>query len=548
MGINRRRMLAGVAVGGLMAGQAEAALAGVSPGGVTHWIRRRAPFHKKAGPKPVVRTASGPVRGRAEGTISVFKGIPYAAPTGGANRFKPPRPREPWSGVLEAASFGRISPQPSFPVIVEERGSQAFDPQGEDCLVLNVWTPSLQARLPVMVWFHGGGYVVGGGSAPWYDGTALATHQGVVVVTINHRLNVFGFLDLSSMGGEAFSGNAGMLDCVAALEWVRANISGFGGDPGNVTIFGESGGAGKVSTLMAMPAAKGLFHKAIAESGAALTHSTREATARTAKALFDQLGLQPGDIAGLQALPVETILAATGKMRPPGAFGPVVDGRDIPSNPFDPGAPEISADVPFMTGTNLTEATFFADTPLDPIDDATLRQKVKQYTHVDDSGADELISLYRTGNPGRDNVFVYQLIASDYWMRSGVLLQAERKAAQGRAPVYVYQFNWLSKARGGKLHCPHGSEIPFAFDNVHTAPELLGSGPAQSALAAQMSAAWAAFARTGKPGADRLPDWPTYGADGRAVMIFDAESRVEHDPGGPQRIAIAALKTAQARA
>jgi para-nitrobenzyl esterase len=399
----------------------------------------------------------------------------------------------------------------------------------------------------VMVWFHGGGYSVGGGSAPWYDGHNLAAHQGAVVVTINHRLNVFGFLYLDELAGEAFagSGNAGMLDCVAALRWVRDNIARFGGDPGNVTIFGESGGAGKVSTLMAMPSARGLFHRAIAESGAALKHATRDQATKAAHALLDALGLQPADLGRLQSLPVEDVLAAMGKVRLPGAFNPVVDGVAIPHDPFDPTAPMASADVPFMTGSNLTEATFFPDTPLDPLDDAALLGHVKSYTHTDDAGAARLVAVYRAENPGRDNVFVYQLIASDYWMRWGVLLQAERKAALRRAPVYVYQFNRMSPARGGKLHCPHGSEIPYAFDNLSTAPDLVGPPARGQALANRMSAAWVAFARTGDPSVAGGLHWPAYGAE-RRVMVFDDHSRVETDPGGKGRAAIAALKRGQA--
>ncbi len=555
MAMNRRGMLGGVAAGGLWAVQAGTALAGISPAGIAHWVRRRVPpahklnpFHHPAPEGPVIQTSSGRVRGHSEGTISIFKGIPYGAPTGGANRFLPPKRPTPWKGVKEAVAYGLSCPQPNFPILAEDKGSLADSPQGEDCLVLNVWTPAMPSRLPVMVWFHGGGYTVGAASAPWYDGAALAARHGVVVVTVNHRLNVFGFLDLTSIGGDAFagSGNAGMLDCVAALEWVRNNISGFGGDPDNVTIFGESGGAGKVSTLMAMPAAKGLFHRAIAESGAALKHIPRQAAARSTKALLDQLGLQAGDIGKLQALPTETILAAMGKLRPPANFGPVVDGHAIPADPWDPAAPELSADIPFMTGSNLTEITFFADTPLDPIDDATLHQKIKSYLRTDDAGADKQIALCRESDPTRDNTLVYQLVTSEYWMRSSVLLQAERKAALGRAPVYVYQFNWLSPARGGKLHCPHGAEIPFAFNNLDKAPELVGSGAVQDALAGQMSAAWTAFARTGNPNVDELPRWPAYDGDRRAVMVFDNETRVELDPGGRQRASIAALKASQA--
>ena len=556
VGIDRRRMLGGAAAGGLIAAHAGMALAKISLKGIGHRAGGKGPKGHAPGPEhgaaarvqPVVQTVGGRVRGSSDGTVASFKGIPYGAPTGGANRFMPPRPREPWAGVREATSFGLICPQPNFPILAEEKGSLAEGPQGEDCLVLNVWTPQLTGRRPVMVWYHGGGYAVGAGSAPWYDGAALAARHDVVVVTVNHRLNVFGFLDLTSIGGAAAagSGNAGMLDCVAALAWVRDNIAGFGGDPGNVTIFGESGGAGKVSTLMAMPSAKGLFHRAIAQSGAALRHNTSDAAARATQGLFAQLGLNPGDIAALQALPTQTILEAMGKMRPPGNFGPVVDGSSIPAHPFDPSAPAMSADVPFLTGSNLTESTFFGDTPLEPIDDATLHQKVKTYVRTDDAGADRLIGLFRRTDPSRSNTLVYQLISSEYWMRSGVLVQAERKAALSRAKVYVYQFNRLSPARGGILNSPHGSEIPFAFANIDKAPEISGTGPVQDGLVDQMSAAWTAFARTGDPNVEQLPYWPAYDGGERAVMVFDNQTRVELDPGGAGRVAIATLKSTQA--
>ncbi|MEI9964495.1 MAG: carboxylesterase family protein [Caulobacteraceae bacterium] len=361
--------------------------------------------------------------------------------------------------------------------------------------------------------------------------------------------NAFGHLYLADIGGDRFadSGNVGLLDCVAALAWVRDNIAAFGGDPGRVTIFGESGGAGKVSTLMAMPAAKGLFHRAVAQSGAALRHSTPEAAARSARALMDQLGLGPVGLDRLQALPAEAILQAMAATRGAMAFGPVTDGRAIPSDPFDPKAPAISAEVPFLTGSNLTESTFFPDTPLDPMDGAALLERVKRYTHTGDAEAEGLIRLYREGRPGADEVMVYQLISSDYWMRHPVLLQAERKASLGGAPVYVYEFDRLSPARGGKLHCPHGSEIPFMFDNIAAAPELCGSGPGVQALADRMSTAWAAFARTGRPQAPGLPAWPAYERGRRATMLLDeGASKVASDPHGRERVAIAALKAGQA--
>ena len=496
---------------------------------------------------PVVSTLSGQLLGQQlEGCVA-FRGVPYGAPTGGANRFMPPQPRAPWQGVRDATRFGNISPQPAGPIIPEEIDSEAHEPQGEDCLMLNVWTPKVgPGRRPVMVWFHGGGYAVGGGSAPWYRGERLASRHDVVLVSINHRLNVFGFLYLGDLN-PAFANvaNVGMLDCVAALEWVRDNIAAFGGDPGNVTIFGESGGAGKVSCLMGMPAARGLYHRAVAESGGALKLGRPEQATTTARAMLDKLGVAPTDTARIQSLPIEEIIKAT----PAGfqSMAPIVDGRSIPRDPFDPAAPEFSADVPFMTGSNLTESTFFLDTPIDPLTEDELHAHVQGYCHVDAATAHQLVALYRQEHPSRDNVFLYQLISSEYWMRTTVLVQAERKTALGRAPAYVYQFNRLSPARGGKLHCPHGSEIPYVFDNLASAKEITGDNATAQVLADKMSAAWVAFARHGDPnmGSAELPYWPPYSSGSRAVMVLDDECRLEIDPDGRCRVAVAEVKANQ---
>ena len=545
--LDRRRLLA--AAGGLgLIGHAAAAEA-ANPLG---WLKKKHGDHsvvaRAAAPiGPVVDTRSGKLRGeQLEGCVA-FRGVPYGASTDGANRFRPPQPRAAWPGVRDAIQFASISPQPIMSVIAEEDDSQAHEAQGDDCLMLNVWTPALGiGDRPVMVWFHGGGYAVGGGSAPWYRGERLASRHDAVVVTINHRLNAFGFLYLGGLNPAfADSANVGMLDCVAALHWVRDNISAFGGNPQNVTIFGESGGAGKVSCLMAMPGAAGLFHRAVAESGAAIKIGRPEPATEAARAFLGKLGVDPGDTAKIQALSPADILKAMGG----GAmsFGPIVDPRSIPHDPWDPGAPAISADVPFMTGSNLTESTFFLDTPLDPLTEDELHAHVKSYCHVDDTTSHQLIALYRQEHPSRDNVFLYQLISSEYWMRTGVLTQAERKAALGRAPAYVYQFNRLSPARGGRLHCPHGSEIPYVFDNIAAGRAVVGDAPAAQVLADKMSAAWVAFARHGDPnmgGAD-LPYWQPYSAGSRAVMSLDDECRLEIDPDGRARTAVAAIKAGQ---
>jgi para-nitrobenzyl esterase len=499
---------------------------------------------------PVAQTTAGKVRGYMNGEVSVFKGIPYAASTAGANRFLPPRKREPWSGIRNATQLGDKSPQNPTPGLLHEEAiSISNEPQSEDCLHLNVWTAGLRdgRKRPVMMWLHGGGYSSGSGGNTRYEGSHLATRQGVVLVTINHRLNVFGHLFLADLAGNEFadSGNVGILDIVAALQWIRDNITEFGGDPGNVTIMGESGGGGKVSTLMAMPAAAGLFHRAIIQSAAALRQATRDSATDTAKGMLKQLGIQPSDTAKLRSVSQADLLAAFREAKPPPRFTPVVDDRSLPRHPVDPDAPAVSASVPLLIGSNETEVVFFGDTPLDPIDEATLRERVKRYTRVDDAQAEKLIGLYRKTRPDISTEYLYQIIASDYWMTSDIATHAERKAALGKAPAYLYHFRWASPARGGKLRSVHSMEIPFVFDNIHLAEPLTGSGPEQTALATMVSGAWARFARTGNPNGKGLPNWPAYSAATRSVMIFDKTSRAVDDPNRDERLAIAAIKAQQ---
>jgi len=496
----------------------------------------------------IVETTAGKVAGLANGPVRIFKGIPYGAPTGGANRFMPPRRPAPWSGVREATQIGPRCPQPPTPGLMPEEAIDLdYGPMSEDCLYLNVWTAAVDAaaKRPVMVWFHGGGYAVGSGGSVRYDGSNLARKRNVVVVTVNHRLNAFGFLDLSGIGGAKFadSGNVGMLDIVAALEWVRDNIADFGGDPGNVTVFGESGGGGKVSTLMAMPAARGLFHRAVAQSGVALRSTTTESSAATARALLGQLGIGAGDLDHIQDIPLDRIIAALEATRPPLGFGPVVDGRTLPRHPFDPDAPAVSADVPLLLGSNLTERTFFPDTPLDAIDEAALLGHVKRYTGLADAESSRLILAYRKNRAGADNTFIYQLISADWWMTANVITQAERKAKLGRAPAYVYHFEKPTPVRDGKLKVPHTLEIAYAFDNIDLSTAVTGTGADKQALADKMSAMWTAFARTGDPSIAGLR-WEPYSADRRAVMILNDNPRLELDPYREERLLVSAAKSA----
>lgn len=507
-------------------------------------------------PDSIAATSAGQLRGVTEDGVHVFKGVPYGAPAGGPNRFKPPQPREPWAGVRDALAFGDRCPQNDFAGLMEEEAiAVGTEPMSEDCLSLNVWTPALDdGRRPVMVWLHGGMYVSGSASGLRYDGSNLARRQDVVVVTVNHRLNVFGFLHLADLLGPEFadSGNVGMLDCVAALQWVRDNIAGFGGDPGNVTIFGESGGAGKVSTLMAMPAAKGLFHRAIAQSGTALRQAEAGAASGLAASLLEKLGLTRDRARALLDLPVERLLEGLGGLGMAGVFGliPVVDGRALPSHPFDPTGPEISAEVPLIIGTNETEATFFATCPLDPIDEATLKAATAQFTRLGEAEVERLVAAYRAEHPAKDEVYLFQLIASDWWLTSAATLQAERKAGQGAAPVYLYYFTKHSPARSGRLKATHTLEIPFVFDTLHLAEPLTGPiTPEIQGLADAMSGAWARFARVGDPNGAGLPVWPAYDPEGgRSVMVLGDRCEAVNDPYPQLRTLVAELRAAAGQA
>ena len=499
--------------------------------------------HAQAAAGDVVETPAGRVRGAVEDGVHVFKGIPYGAPTGGPNRFRAPQPPPAWTGVRDALAYGPSAPQ--------NRGGDVGG--DEDCLVLNVWTRGLDdgGRRPVMVWLHGGGFRSGSGSSPLYDGVNLANRGDVVVVTINHRLNVFGHLELGDLVGGAFAdaGNAGMLDIIQALAWVRDNIARFGGDPATVTIFGESGGGRKVSTLLAMPDARGLFHRAIIQSGPGLHLQPRDKSTELAVALFRELGLAPTRIAALQELPMERVLAAyatvegrlDGLARQKGVFEqhgfvPTVGVPALPGYAFDPVATEVSADVPILIGSNRHEMALFSRN--DPaihertLTEAQLRERVEVMVG---GGADRVLDVYARAWPDAPPAVRWMLIASDRTYRFDSITLAQRKAAAGRAPVHMYLFAWETPVEGGRLLSHHALEISFVFDNTSRAPGMSGGGPAAAALAAKMSEAWIAFSRTGDPNTPNLPAWPAYEAATRATMVFDDEPALVNDPGGEQR-------------
>ncbi len=512
---------------------------------------------------PVIEVGGGTLRGTTTRGVHAFKAIPYGAPTGGAHRFLPPAPAAPWSGVRDATALGPScaqsstgAPGPAGDGLRATMAAFGFVAQevstSEVCLRLNVWPPAPApdgtvvddgGARPVMFRIHGGGFTMGSGSWPSHDGTNLAARGDVVVVTVNHRLGVLGYLDLSSRFGSAYaaSGNAGMLDLVLALEWVRDNIARFGGDPGTVTIFGESGGGYKVSTLLAMPSARGLFHRAIVQSGPGLTARAPEDAAKVAGMLLEELG--DPDVDALRAMPVEQLLAAQGaigaRVGGTGAiagFGPVRDGVMIPADPGDALADGSAADVPVIVGSTRHEATMFlamaGTTAGTEMDDDALRAQASNYAG---DRADAVIDAYRRAHPDASNLDLAVLIQSTGMMGRGSIELAERKLAGSTTPVWLYVLAWESPALDGFVKATHGMCIPLTMDNAALVP--ITDHPDAHALAAQMSAAWIAFARHGDPDHADLPKWEPYSLDQRATMVFDVPAHLDHDPFAAERLA-----------
>ncbi|HVS63358.1 MAG TPA: carboxylesterase/lipase family protein [Thermoanaerobaculia bacterium] len=496
--------------------------------------------------EPIASTTSGKVRGLVEEGVYAFKGIPYGASTAGANRFRRARPPEPWSSVRDAFDYGPAAPQPPGRIRREE--------MSEDCLVLNVWTRGLDdgGRRPVMLWLHGGGFSTLSSSSALYDGVNLCQRGDVVVLGLNHRLNVFGFLHLGDVAGPRYSdsGNVGMLDIVHALEWIRDNIESFGGDPHNVTIFGESGGGRKVSTLLAMPEAKGLFHRAIIQSGPGLHLQPRDKADVMSRLLLEELGLEPealdeSGIERLQQLPIDDLVTAyrtveqrldsrsrtIGRFEQRG-FVPTVGTDALPDYAFDPVASELSAEVPILIGSNRHEMAYFArlrdrEVYERKLTEAQLEERVRDMAG---SAAERVLEVYRRLYPDADPSLRWMLMQSDRTYRFDSITLAQRKASAGRAPCWMYLFAWESPVDEGRALAHHALEISFAFDNTTRAPEMSGGGPEAAALAAKVSSAWIAFARNGDPSTGSLPDWPPYAAPRRATMVFDDACSVVEDP------------------
>lgn len=495
---------------------------------------------------------SGRIRGcgSLDGRVVAFLGVPYGCDVSGDRRFLPASPMEAWSGVRDAASVGPAAPQP--PMVFDsgprsERMSKLIaelcstEAQGEECLVLNVWEPTARStiRRPVMVSIHGGGHTIGSGSMPVYDGSSLADCQDVVVVSVNHRLGALGYLYLEDVLGEKYrsSSNAGNLDLVLALQWVRANAEAFGGDPANVTVFGESGGGAKVSALLAMPAAAGLFQRAIIQSGPRLQAISPKAAAATTRALLEDLDLVR-DPKGLVSIAPEALIEAQVRVLggPLGfgthTFGPVVDGIDLPHHPFDPAAPTISAAVPLLIGTTKDEMSFFTypNEELDSLDDDGAIAAIGPMAG-DQAGA--IYSVYAESRPDESpsSRLAAMLTAR---IRFGSTRLAERKAALQEAPVWMYRFDFETDVEGGALGAPHAIEVAFTFGNPD-ASALSGSRPERFVVADLACNIWGAFARFGTPQVASLPEWPPYDEQKRATMLLDVEPRVADDPEADER-------------
>jgi para-nitrobenzyl esterase len=495
----------------------------------------------RAADEPMVETKQGKLRGASDDGVFTFKGVRYGETTGGANRFLPPVPVTPWAGIRYAVDFGASAPQISGSLAPLFAWYGAIQPISEDCLFINVYTPGLgRERRPVMVWLHGGGWSNCAGTAPGSDGTHLARGGDVVVVTVNHRLNVFGYLNIGGSDPRfADAGNAGVLDMVAALRWVRDNAEAFGGDPGNVTIFGQSGGAAKVIALMGMPAARGLFHKAIVQScSGGLRLDGVEESSRQTKALAAELDMTDVTGPALQAVPMDRLLAATKAIADP--FRPVLDGRSFQRDPYDPTAPPIAEDIPLMIGNAATETTLFlaADMSNFMLGAAEVERRMARYLQLDEPHTKRVIDVNRAALRDATPSELLAAIATDYMYRRNTTRVAELQARQARAPVFAYVFDWKTPVLGGVLHSPHTLEVPFAFGTTDAAAALVGSGPDIPKLVRDTMLRWTSFARSGVPAASGGVKWTPYDTTGRSTMMLDLQSHLARDPGGEARQAL----------
>ena len=508
-------------------------------------------------PFVVVETASGRIRGGHEDGALAFKGVPYAGSPAGMHRFKAAPPLESWTGVRDCLQLGPPTIQPPNGTY----GGPQEPAPSEDCLVLNVWTPAVGdgRKRPVMLWNHGGGYVSGSGGSPDADGAHLARDYDVVVVATNHRLGILGFLYLGEIGGEEYatSGNQGMLDIVAALNWVKTNIEAFGGDPNNVLIWGESGGGAKTCTLCAMPSAKDLFHKVGVISGPELKVNPREGATALAEAILAKLEIGPHELHKLADVPIPLLLDAQQHVhlhpRGPG-FGvgapridlsPVLDGTYVSQNPFDPAPAPWMADKPLIIGMNREEARFFAmaagDTGVFSFDEAAMEARVRH--DYGDAFADQVLPAFRKDRPDATPTDIFVAAADAAWWIQSITL-AERKAAQNGAPAFMYRYDYESNHKipgtDQVLRAGHATEIAAEFEQPD-APGLMGDRPDRYQIAKIVSAFWTSFARTGQPACVGQPAWPAYVPPQRATMSLNLSCQVIDDPYAAERRALLAV-------
>ena len=495
----------------------------------------------------IADTTAGKVEGREKDGVLRFAGIPFAAPPVGDRRFLPPQPHPGWDDVRDATRFGKVSVQPGD--LLGAIGAAPAPEWSEDCLFLNVQTPALDdAGRPVLVWIHGGAFVNGTGATPWYDGTHFVQRGDVVVVSINYRLGALGWLHLGHLDpAYARSGNSGLLDQIAALEWVRDNIAGFGGDPGNVTIFGESAGGMSVGTLLGAPAAAGLFHKAIPQSGAAHNVSTADEAAQVTEAVLAELGgggldtllgASPERLLEAQKAVSQAMATGKGPRRSTAAsglpFGPVIDGEVLPRHPYEAVVDGLSSSVPLLVGTTKDEWTLFGLMQSSLPDGDALRRRLGRIVEE----PEPLLAAYRSVRAEASHDDLFTAIMTDRVFRVPAIRLAEAQATHQPDHTFMYLFEYESTAFDGRLKSCHALEIPFVFDTLTKGGvEMLTGAEPPAELAEAMQRAWISFARTGDPGHDGVPTWPAYDHAGRATMHFGVTCHLEHDPAPTERLA-----------
>ncbi|HET8840499.1 MAG TPA: carboxylesterase/lipase family protein [Ktedonobacteraceae bacterium] len=490
----------------------------------------------------IVETRYGKVQGSQQGAISVWKGIPFAQPPIGERRFRAPQPPEPWTDVRAATSFSPMAPQ--VPEMGESMvGTMGADravemrPISEDCLYLNIWSPGAgEEKRPVMVYIHGGAFTLGSASDPWYDGTSFAARHNIVVVSVNYRLGILGFVSLQDLAGAdaGYTGNCGLLDQIAALQWVRENIAAFGGNPDQVTVMGESAGAMSIGALLGMPAARGLFQRAILQSGAAGDLATRAQAKQVAQALLAKLELEVTQAAELEKVPVEALLKVQpelgrefGGVR---AFSPMIDGETLPRHPLAMIAQGSATNVAILAGTNRDEWRLFAlMSRASTVDEELLGR-------IFGDEAQHALSMYTQARADASSEMAWIDIMGDLVFRIPAIRLAEGQIRQG-TPVWMYRFDWESPAFGGLLGAAHAMEIPFVFNtlDVGLSRMFTGDSPDRQPLSDLMHASWAAFIRNGDPTVVGLPTWPSYDLEKRATMIFSDNPHLIDDPQGQVR-------------